>query len=373
MYLEIDLVEVDTRFALMLSMVDGIGPVKYQEIIKHFLDFDRFASNTEPEIFEACGVNEKQVSTILSFNRWDEIDKILEKSARLDVKVICLGQKKYPPQLLNIYSPPPILYLKGAPELLSKPSVAIVGSRTPTEYGRAMTRKIAGGLASRGLVIISGLAWGIDAEAHRAAIDNGGITAAVFGCGIDIIYPHDHRSLAEKILKRGFWLSEFPYGTKPEKHNFPRRNRIISGLAKAVVVVEAAQKSGALVTAGLAVDQGKEVFAVPGQVDNPKSHGALNLLKEGAAVATSPEDILGSLGWEISPAGEKSEESRRPLAVELDSDEQKVCDLVGMGPAHFDELVRELGYQPSKISAIVLKLELAGLVVRRPGNYVARA
>lgn len=367
------MVEVDTRFALMLSMADGIGPVKYQQVIKHFQDFDRFAGNSDPGIFKTCGLNEKQVSAISSFSRWDKVDEILEKAARLDVKVICLGQISYPKQLINIYSPPPILYLKGAPEILSKPSIAVVGSRTPTEYGRAMTRKIAGGLASRGLVIISGLAWGIDSEAHRAAIDNGGVTAAVFGCGLDIIYPQEHRDLASKILEKGFLLSEFPFGTRPEKHNFPQRNRIISGLVEAVVVVEAAQKSGALVTAGLAVDQGKEVFAVPGQVDNPKSHGAINLLKQGAAIATSPEDILGSLGWEISPDVGRSGVISRQITVDLDADEQKVCDLVGTGPAHFDMLVRELGFQPSKISAIVLKLELAGLIVRRPGNYIARA
>ncbi|OQX91858.1 MAG: DNA protecting protein DprA [candidate division Zixibacteria bacterium 4484_95] len=371
--MEIDLVEVDTRFALMLSMVNGVGPIKYQQVINHFQDFDQFAGNDDTGIFENCGLNEKQVSSMLNFSRWNEIDEILQKAARFDVKVICLGQKNYPERLLNIYSPPLILYLKGALELLSKPSVAIVGSRTPTEYGRAMTRKIAGGLASRGLVIISGMAWGIDCEAHKAAIDNGGITAAVFGCGIDIIYPRGHRNLASKILEKGFLLSEFPFGTKPEKHNFPRRNRIISGLVEAVVVVEAAEKSGALVTAGLAVDQGKEVFAVPGRADNLKSHGTINLLKEGAAVATSPEDILGSLGWEISPVVGKSGISTEQIAIDLDPNEQKICDLVGAGPAHFDELVRKLGFQPSKISAIVLKLELAGLVVRRPGNYIARA
>jgi DNA processing protein len=223
------------------------------------------------------------------------------------------------------------------------------------------------------LMIISGMAWGIDAEAHRAAIDVGGITSAIFGCGIDIIYPGTHRDLAHKILQNGFWLSEFPFGTQPERHNFPRRNRIISGLSQAVVIVEAAAKSGALVTANLAIEQGRDVFAVPGQVDNPMSGGTINLLKQGASVATSAEDILESLGWEISQQIKQTEKKHKPITIKLEPDEQKVCDFIGKGPAHFDELVRKLGYPPAKVSAILLKLELSGLAVRRPGNYVTRA
>jgi len=247
--------------------------------------------------------------------------------------------------LTNIYAPPIALYLKGDIQSLSKPAVAVVGSRTPTSYGRSMTRKIVNGLACRGLTIISGLAWGIDAEAHRTALEIGGITGAVFGSGLDIIYPGEHRDLAAKIADNGFLLSEFPFGIKPEKHNFPRRNRIISGLSQAVVVIEAAVRSGALVTANLALEQGRE----------------------------SADDILESLGWEISQPAKENNIEMKPVNIDLDPDEQKVCDIAGKGPVHFDELVRGMGYSSSRISAILLKLELAGLVVRRPGNYVARA
>jgi DNA processing protein len=220
------------------------------------------------------------------------------------------------------------------------------------------------------LIIVSGLAWGIDSEAHQAAIDAGGATVAVFGSGIDIVYPKEHRKLANDIQNNGCLLSEFPFGTLPERHNFPRRNRLISGLSQAVVIIEAAEKSGALVTANLALEQGRDVFAVPGQADNPKSSGAINLIKQGAAVATSHEDILESLGWSID---KEIKEETQPVNINLEPDEQKVCDLVGKGPAHVDELIRNLGLSTSKISTILLKLELAGIVVRRPGNFVARA
>ena len=362
--------EVDTKFAIMLSEVNGIGPVKYQKIIRHFQNYEMFSSNSDKDIFNECGLDDKHVSKIIEFSRGDKIDQVLNKAESLGVAIICLGQADYPEFLTNIYAPPTVLYLKGKIQNLSKPAVAVVGSRTPTAYGRAMTRKIVSELAVRGLTIISGMAWGIDSEAHRTAMNVGGATGAIFGCGIDIIYPSTHRDLADKILQNGFWLSEFPFGTHPDRHNFPRRNRIISGLSQAVVVVEAAARSGALVTANLALDQGREVFAVPGQADNPMSSGTINLIKQGASVATSADDILESLGWELSQQLEQKPKVQQP--INLEPEEQKICDFVGKGSAHFDELVRKLGYTPAKVSAILLKLELSGLIVRRPGNYVAR-
>ncbi|MCP4582677.1 MAG: DNA-protecting protein DprA [candidate division Zixibacteria bacterium] len=364
--------EVETKFALMLAQTNGIGPVKYQELTKRFRNYDSLVAEGNPDILQDCGLSSRLAGKLKKFDNWNLIDKILEQAEQFNVEIICLGQSAYPEALTNIYSPPPILYIKGDKDYLDKPAVAIVGSRTPTAYGRSMASKITAVLAARGLVIISGLAWGIDAEAHKAALDAGGATGAVFGCGIDNIYPGDHRDLAEKILKRGFWISEFPFGTDPERHNFPRRNRIISGLSNAVVIVEAAARSGALVTANIAADQGKDVFAVPGQADNPKSDGTISLIKQGAFVATSADDILESLGWEISEKSKISKNGPKPVDINLDSDEQKVCDLIGNGPLHFDELVRHFNYPSARISAILLKLELAGLVARRPGNYLAR-
>jgi DNA processing protein len=366
------LAELDTRFALMLSQIDGIGPVRYQNIIKLFNNYESFLSVKDESVLTDSGFTESLISRILKFDRWDKVDKILEQANSSNVTIICLGQKDYPEILTNVYAPPLVLYMKGELDCLSRPAVAVVGSRTPTHYGRLMTDKIVSGLASKGILIISGLAWGIDAQAHQAAINVGGSTAAVFGSGIDILYPGNHRELADKILEHGCWLSEFPFGTKPERHNFPRRNRIISGLSQAVIVVEAAAKSGALVTAGLALEQGREVFAVPGQADSPMSGGTINLIKDGASVATSADDILASLGWVISQKAEASEAVQEKPNTKLEPDEQKICDLVGGGAAHVDEIIRKLGFSSAKVAAILLKLELAGLVVRRPGNYVAR-
>jgi DNA processing protein len=361
------LAEIDQRFALELSLIDGIGPVRYQKIIEQCGNFDEFITINDPEVWSSAGITEKQILSIKNFERWNKIDEIQKLAAEQAIKITCLGEPDYPKQLAEIYGPPIVLYIKGNHELLDRPAVAVVGSRTPTPYGREMAKKIAGGLASRGMLVISGLAWGIDAEAHQAALESGGLTGAIFGCGIDVIYPSQHKDLAGRISNSGFLLSEFGFGTLPDKFNFPRRNRIISGLSRAVVVVEAAEKSGALVTADLAAEQGKDVFAVPGQADNPKSQGTINLLKQGAALATRPEDILESLGWEISA------ETPKQVNIKLEPDEQKICDVVGLNPTHFDELVRRLGYGPSKLAALLLKLELAGVVVRRPGNFVARA
>lgn len=358
---------VDIKFALMLRMIDGVGDIRAAGILKHFRSHEQFCSGIDDEMTAECGINERIKESIINFNRWREIDDEIARVERLNAKIICLGDDGYPELLLNTADPPPVLYVSGDPAILGRPAVAVVGTRTPTPYGNHMARRIAGGLASRGIVIVSGLAWGIDTEAHRAALDSGGITAAVFGSGLDVVYPEQNKELARKISENGCLISEFPLGAPPEKFNFPRRNRIISGLSRAVVVVEAAGKSGALVTAGLALEQGRDVFAVPGRADSALSAGTIDLIKKGAGTVTCAEDVLEAIGWHIGKEVERPESK-----IKLEPDEQRLCDLVGMGPAHFDELVRRLNLSPSRISAALLKLELAGLISRRPGNFVAR-
>ncbi len=364
---------IDTRFGLMLSSINGIGPVKYKNIIERYSSYKELAHESNYQNLYDCGLSDKLISKLLDFSYWHKIDEIIIKAQKDNISIICLGQKSYPEILTHIYSPPAVLYVKGNIDMLNRPAVAIVGSRTPTAYGRSMASKIASELAASGLVIISGLATGIDSEAHKATLEIGGYTGAIFGNGIDIIYPAENRDLAEKITQSGFCLSEFPLGTIPDRHNFPRRNRIISGMSLAVLVVEAASRSGALVTANIANEQGKDVFAVPGAADNPKSDGTISLIKQGAFVATSAEDILQNLGWETSIRSKLSEKEEKPININLEPDEQRVCDMITSGPLHFDELVRNLNLPSPQLSAILLKLELAGLVVRRPGNYLARA
>lgn len=360
--------EVDKKFALMLCSIAGVGDIKAGRILRYFKNHDQFCSAIDDSMMAECGITEKIKNAIIGFKEWQKIETEIARVESLEGKIVCLGDSSYPEILTHISSPPPIIFVKGEPAVLGRPAVAIVGTRTPTPYGRQMTERISAGLAARGMVIVSGLAWGIDTEAHKAALGAGGVTVAVFGSGLDIIYPPENKELARRIADRGCIVSEFPLGTPPEKFNFPRRNRIISGLSRAVVVVEAAAKSGALVTADLALDQGREVFAVPGPADSTFSAGTINLLKKGAAAVTCAEDILDALGWQTDKQAEA-----KVAAINLDAEEQKLCDIVGMGPTHFDELVRRLGASPSRISAVLLKLELAGLICRRPGNYVARA
>ena len=356
----------------MLAGIGGIGPSKYSKIIEHYRSCDELSGNGKPETLKECGLTDKLIDKINGFNNWAKIDEAIERAEKSDIKIICQGNPDYPELLTNIYSPPIVLYVKGDTELLHRPSVAIVGSRTPTTYGRSMAEKLSAELASSGLIIVSGLAMGIDTHAHKAALDIGGYTGAIFGNGIDIVYPNDNRKLAERVSQNGFCLSEFPFGTPPEKFNFPRRNRIISGLSLAVVVVEAAARSGALVTANIAAEQGKDVFAVPGPADSPKSDGTIKLIKDGAYVATCAEDILQNLGWDVSGKSSLADKKTVEIKVELEPEEQRVCDMITTGPLHFDELVRNLNLPTSKLSGILLKLELAGLITRRPGNYLAR-
>lgn len=357
----------DPRFALMLKLIEGVGDIRAAAVLKRFRSHEQFCSGIDDEMAAECGISERIRGSIINFDRWREVDDEIARIEQLNAKIICFGDEAYPELLQNTADPPPLLYVSGDPAILGRPAVAVVGTRTPTPYGSHMARRIAGGLAARGIVIVSGLAWGIDTEAHRAALESGGLTVAVFGSGLDVVYPEQNKELARKIAENGCLITEFRLGTPPEKFNFPRRNRIISGLAQAVVVVEAAGKSGALVTAGLALEQGRDVFAVPGRADSALSAGTIGLIKKGAGTVTCAEDVLEAIGWHIGKEVERPE-SR----IKLEPDEQRLCDLVGRGPAHFDELVRRLNLSPARISAALLKLELAGLISRRPGNFVAR-
>jgi DNA processing protein len=245
----------------------------------------------------------------------------------------------------------------------------VVGSRRPTDYGERMACSITADLVASGVTIVSGLAFGIDAASHRSALDNGGRTAAVFACGLDYIYPPGHASLASRIAESGCILSEFPKGTRPERYNFPIRNRIISGLSDGVVVVEASIRSGALVTAGLALEQGREVFAVPGRADSELSYGANDLIKQGATPVTSAEDIISAFGWQ------KSDRVSKPSLdmTKLDRAERSLFEILSIQPIHVDELGRKSGLGPARTTELLLSLEIKGFIMRKPGNYVVRA
>ena len=293
----------------------------------------------------------------------DHVDSMMSSFIRNGMGITWFSSSGYPSVLAGIPDPPAILFFRGdLAGFAGKPTVAVIGSRRSSIYGRRTARALSRDLALAGVVVTSGLARGIDAEAHMGALDGGGPTVAVLGSGVDIIYPPEHEKLAERICRNGVLVSEYPPLTSPDRFNFPARNRIISGLSMGVVVVEAGEKSGTMITVNSALDQGREVFAVPGEVTRTTSRGTNRLLKEGAGLVTSVDDILETLG--IEPSG-----SSHPLIPEVEGEiAEVIVRILSTGAKQIDELVRALGADPGILQAELLMLEMQGLVVRRPGE-----
>jgi DNA processing protein len=298
---------------------------------------------------------------------WDLLENKYIDSIPEGSEFIPLTDPAYPGRLRNIADPPPFLYQSGDSSILENPCFALVGSRKASEYGLRVAREIASELAAAGVVIVSGLAHGIDSAAHEGAIKSGGKTVAVFGNGLDIIYPAGNRRLAADVKERGCLISEFPRGTRPEPFNFPFRNRIISGLSDGVLVVEARTQSGALITAGLALEQGRDVLAVPGNIDSELSDGPNSLLRSGAIPVLSAQDIFDNFGWHKSL---HKEYSRKP---DLSGDEAEIYKHLSVKPVHLDDLIRKTGLGPGKTAEVLLNLELKGFITRKPGNYLVLA
>ncbi len=274
------------------------------------------------------------------------------------ISIITLGDPHYPYLLSQIPSPPPILYVRGSVEALHRTSLAVVGTRRPSPYGLSVTTTLLEPVVRAGITIVSGLALGIDGQAHKIAVQHKAPTVAVLGCGVDTIYPWDHRQLAEEIIAcGGAIISEFPLGAEPERHHFPQRNRIISGLSKAVLLVEAGEKSGALITAKFAVDQNREVLVVPGNITSPESIGPLNWLKLGATPITSADDILRAYNV-TTDEPQPTAESYIPRT----EDERKLIEILALGPLHVDELTEKSRLDNSVVSATVTLLEMNGAI-----------
>ena len=297
--------------------------------------------------------------------------------------ILELDDPAYPTALRRLPQPPPLLYVQGRRDLLGRPGIAVVGTRRYSTYGRDAAVSLVVGLVRAGYVIVSGLARGIDSIAHRTALDVGGDTIGVLGTGIDVPYPSEHADLFALIAERGCLVSEFPPGTPPRKYHFPQRNRIIAGLARGVLVVEAPEKSGAMITAEYALDEGKEVFAVPGPIHNPTSRGTNRLIQEGAALVPSAADILRVLQSRTGEplpvplaAGLNIEDLEARLEREPDAGASELARRVWDGlegaARGIDDLAEDLGAAPDALATALLELELAGLVERRPGPRYAR-
>lgn len=328
------------------------------EVFKASKDQLLALENVGPKVVEAIGRGGDEALC-------DRQQKLFEQGSFKFMTVNC---PEYPDKLKNIYDPPPFLYLEGDESCLFEPTIAIVGSRSLSVYGKRMAEKLASELAQAGFTIVSGFARGIDSIAHRAALEAGGKTAAVFGSGLDVIYPPENKAIYRNLVLNGCALSEFFLGVHPDRHHFPRRNRIISGLSLGVIVVEAGEKSGALLTAEHALEQGREVFAVPGNITSKTSSGTNRIIKEGAKLVTCAEDVLEELKF-IIPI----KKSREPEQVaELSDDRRQVYDLLSDEPQHIDKIVKKANISVSQTLEIMLDLELTGLVEQLSGKMFVK-
>lgn len=320
----------------------------------------------------ARGFKRKLVEEIQRVKGCD-VSKELSLIEKNKIKTITLLDKEYPAALKSIAAAPLLLYVQG--EILAQDcfAIAIVGSRLSSFYGIKTAERLSRELSYRGFTIVSGMARGIDTAAHKGALKSGGRTIAVLGCGLDIVYPRENKKLSDEIIRQGAVISEFPLGTAPEKFNFPIRNRIISGLSLGTVVVEAGKQSGALITANYALDQGKEVFAVPGHIDSPTSQGTHQILKDGAKLAESADDILEELQPIIKSHLKELKKTDSPLLPRLNPREEKIYNLLSASrPKYVDELSKEVAFPPAQVLSILSMLELKKIVKRLAGQRFVR-
>jgi DNA processing protein len=345
-----------TKYWVGFNLVPSIGPAKVRALQDHFGDLER-AWHADARSLGEVGLDRRALSNLIQLRGELDLDAEMLKIEQAGLHVLTWEHDAYPSLLREIYGPPPVLYVRG--QLLPEDewAVAIVGTRRATTYGKQMARMLSGDLVRSGATVVSGLARGIDGESHRAALEAGGRTIAVMACGLDRVYPSEHRNLAREIAQNGALISDYPLGTKPEARNFPPRNRIISGLSLGVVVVEAGEKSGALITVDFAIDQGREVFAVPGNVLSRSSKGCNRLIQNGAKMVLGVDDVLEELNMTMI---EQHTEVR--AVIPADETEAQLMALVSEEPRHVDEICRQSQLPVQQVSSTLAMMELKGMV-----------
>lgn len=360
----------DPRYWLAFNLVPQIGPVKVQRLLQHFGDLET-AWRANAFDLSAAGLDKRALENLLAARKKIVLDAELEKIARANIRVLTFDDPNYPRLLKQIDAAPFVLYVKGTLLPADDWALAVVGTRRATAYGRQVTRAFVTDLARNRITIVSGLARGIDAEAHRAALDAGGRTLAVLGCGVDIVYPPEHKKLAEQIVANGALISDYPLGTQPEACNFPPRNRIISGLTLGTLIVEGDAVTGARITIEYALEQGRETFAVPGNIFQRTSQGTNGMIQRGEAkLVTRALDILEELNLTMV---EQQQEARAVLPA--NETEAALLKHLTAEPIHIDDLTRETQLPTATVSSTLALMELKGLVRQVGGmNYiVARA
>lgn len=356
----------ERAYWLAFLQVPGIGSSRLQMLVDAFGSLQRAWHVSGQELREVISRN--LGDSVLGIREHLDIAAIYADATADGVQITCRADDDYPALLREVPAPPPILYYRGQLIETDSTAVAIVGTRRMSRYGQDMARSIAYDLAKAGVTIVSGLALGIDGIAHRAALEAGGRTLAVLGSGIDVIYPGRHRDLANKISMQGAVISDYPRGTQPDRYNFPPRNRIISGLSRGVVVIEAPERSGALITVDFAAEQGRDAFAVPGPVHATASAGCLRILREGATLVRSAEDILEDL--HIRPTDYESSDVAENTS--LSDDERRLLSVLTSVPQHIDDIAAQLGKGISEVSGEIMMLELQGAVRNEGSGYYSR-
>ncbi len=401
------MLSAETQSLIHLNLIPGIGTHTSRRLLAAFGSAEKSLAATAEELAQIDGLTPDVRQQLIDGRSRAPLAQELELIEQHQCHIVTINDESYPPLLKQIHDPPVVLYIIGQLSIQDTLSIAIVGSRSPTEYGKTISQQLTYQLAARGITVVSGFARGIDTRVHRGALEAGGRTIAVFGCGLSIIYPETNRALAAEIIKSGALISEFPMTMPPRGNNFPRRNRVISGLTLGTLVVEASERSGSLITARHAAEQGREVFAVPGQIFSGVSRGTHSLINQGATLINSVDDLLDALPQDYTkilgqpspeatrqPAPprnrslEQPDKAARPQSVEAKStstsqprpkteinltpDEQAVLSAIDVSSIHIDQITRVTQLPIGKVSSLLVMLELKGIVQQLPGKQFVK-
>ena len=354
---------------IALYTVEGIGPRRFVSLVNHFGTPGKVLKATGKALSEVPEIGKETANNIKTKVDWTKTDEQIELLKKFGFSFLTYKDENYPENLKSIYDFPPFLFIKGEIKREDKKALAIVGTRLASFYGKSITEKIAKELSLRGITIVSGMARGIDSISHISALEQKGRTIAIFGSGLDIVYPPEHKDLAERIAQNGACISEFLLGTAPLAENFPKRNRLISGLSLGVIIVEAPKKSGALLTAECALEQNREVFAVPGNIGSKRSEGTNWLIKQGASLVTSVDDILKELEGILAVP---QREIKKEVIGSLSPEEQKIYQLLTSEPYHIDKIAKDSQMNTAQALSTLLSLELKDLVKQLSGKMFVR-
>ncbi|UCG57096.1 MAG: DNA-processing protein DprA [Phycisphaerales bacterium] len=375
----------DVEKWLRLIRADGVGPTTLAKLIKHFGTADRALGAAVSELAGIDGIGFKTAERIAATRGKFDATAELELAEKLGVWIVHSADERYPLALKKIYDPPPILYVKGTLTREDNLAISIVGSRRCSLYGQEQATRLAHFLSAAGFTVVSGMARGIDTAAHKGALSASGRTIAVQGCGLAAVFPPENKKLFELIVESGACISELPLRYEPLPENFPPRNRIIAGLSLGTIVIEAGHRSGALITARAALESNREVMAVPGKVDSPLSKGSHRLIKDGARLIESVEDVMEALGYVgeqlkdhvSATAAEATERAQEPLfetkQLRLSEDEKKLYERLNKEPTHIEQIIADSQMTPGIVNAGLISLQLKGLVKQFPGSMFARS